>query len=224
MGPVVGDLLPIAVGVAISPVPVIAIILMLITPRARSNGIAFLVGWSGAIAIVTIVGGVVLGAADTAAGSSATTWSSLLRVALGVLLLVLAARDWRTRPRHGEAAKLPAWMSALDRTTPVRSLGMAALLAGVNPKNLLLNIAAATTIAAAGLTTAENAVAVALYVAIASVSIVAPLVVYVVMGARAQQVLGGWKAWLTQHNAAVMAVLLLVLGAVVLGKGIAGLL
>ncbi|MCU0506452.1 MAG: GAP family protein [Chloroflexi bacterium] len=224
MGPVFGDLLPIAVGVAISPLPVIAIILMLITPRARSNGIAFLVGWAGAIAIVTIVGGVVLGAADTAAGSSATTWSSLLRVALGILLLILAARDWRQRPRHGETAELPAWMSALDRTTPARSLGMAALLGGVNPKNLLLNIAAATTIAAAGLTTAENAVVVAIYVVIASVSIAAPLGVYLAMGARAQQVLGGWKEWLTQHNQAVMAAVFLVLGAVVLGEGVAGLL
>jgi hypothetical protein len=224
MGPVIGDLLPLAVGVAISPVPIIAIILMLITPRARSNGIAFLVGWSGAIAIVAIVGGALLGAADTASGSSASTWSSLLRIVLGALLLLLAARDWRGRPRHGEPSKLPAWMSALDRTTPVRSLGMAALLAGVNPKNLLLNIAAATTIAAAGLTTAQDAVAIAIYVVLASVSIVAPLAVYLAMGARAQQVLGGWKEWLTQHNEAVMAVLFLVIGAMVLGKGVSGLL
>ena len=224
MGPVVGDLLPLAVGVAISPVPIIAIILMLITPRARSNGVAFLVGWSGAIAIVAIVGGALLGAADTATGSSASTWSSLLRIVLGVLLLLLAARDWRGRPRHGEASKLPAWMSALDRTTPARSLGLAALLGGVNPKNLLLNIAAATTIAAAGLTTAQDAVAIAIYVVLASVSIVAPLAVYLAMGARAQQVLGGWKEWLTQHNGAVMAVLFLVIGAMVLGKGVSGLL
>ncbi len=223
MGPIVGELLPIAVGVAISPVPIIAIILMLITPRARSNGIAFLVGWSGAIAIVTIVGGAVLGAANTAAGSSAPTWSSLLRVVLGVLLLALAARAWRRRPRHGEAPTLPTWMAALDKTTPVRSLGLAALLGGVNPKNLLLNVAAATTIAAAGLTTAEDAAAIAIYVVLASVSIVAPLAVYGVMGARAEQVLGGWKEWLTEHNDAVMAVLFLAIGALVLGKGLAGL-
>jgi hypothetical protein len=38
MGQAIGDLLPSAVGVAISPVPIIAVILMLGTPRARSNG------------------------------------------------------------------------------------------------------------------------------------------------------------------------------------------
>ena len=45
MGQAIGDLLPAAIGVAISPVPIIAIILMLGTPKARSNGPAFAAGW-----------------------------------------------------------------------------------------------------------------------------------------------------------------------------------
>ena len=45
MGEAIGQLLPFAVGVAISPLPIVAVVLMLVTPRARSNGPAFLAGW-----------------------------------------------------------------------------------------------------------------------------------------------------------------------------------
>ncbi len=52
MGDAVGQVLPMAVGVALSPVPIIALILMLVTPRARVNGPAFVVGWLLGLAIV----------------------------------------------------------------------------------------------------------------------------------------------------------------------------
>jgi hypothetical protein len=223
MGDVIGELLPLALGVAVSPVPIIAVILVLITPRARSNGPAFLVGWVGAVAVVTVVAMAVLGVVGSASEDDTSTIASLVRVVLGLLLLAGAARNWHLRPRHGEVPPMPAWMSALDEFSPGRSLGVAALLAGVNPKNLMLNVAAGTTIAAGSLSTAEQAVSLLAYVAIASISILAPLIAYFALGSRAADVLGGWKDWLTAHDNAVMAVLFLVLGAVVLGKGVGGL-
>ena len=45
MGGVIGDLLPTALGVAISPVPIIAVILMLLAPRAKAASVGFLLGW-----------------------------------------------------------------------------------------------------------------------------------------------------------------------------------
>lgn len=223
MGGVIGELLPLALGVAISPIPIIAVILMLITPRARSNGLAFLVGWVGAVAIVATFAAVILGAADSAAGSDSSTASSIVRVVLGALLLVLALRNVRHRPAPGETAAMPKWMSALDQFTPVRSLGMAAVLGGVNPKNLVLHIAAGTAIAAAGLSTPQEAVSLVVYVVVASTSIIAPIVVYFALGEKAAGILGGWKDWLTTHNSAVMAVVFLLIGVMVLGKGLGGL-
>ncbi|MBM2823822.1 MAG: hypothetical protein HW413_2568, partial [Thermoleophilia bacterium] len=57
MGQAIGDILPLAIGVAISPVPIIAVVLMLGTPQARANGPAFAAGW---VAGLTIVGAIVL--------------------------------------------------------------------------------------------------------------------------------------------------------------------
>jgi hypothetical protein len=44
-----------------------------------------------------------------------------------------------------------------------------------------------------------------------------------VPGARAQEVLEGWKTWLGRNNAVVMTVLFLVFGVVLVGQGVAAL-
>jgi len=222
MASLIGDLLPLALGVAISPIPIIAIILMLITPKARSNGTAFLVGWSGAIAVEVALVVIAFGAAGAGSSGSGST-NAAIRLVLGVLLLVMAVRQWRSRPAPGETPAMPKWMSALDAFSPGRSLGMAALLAGVNPKNLLLNLAAADLIAASALTASQQAVTGVVYVVLASLTIAAPLVVYLGLGARAGEILAGWKDWLVLHNSAVMAILFVILGASLVGKGLGGL-
>ena len=141
MGPAIGDILPLAIGVAISPVPIIAVILMLFGPNARTTGPAFALGW--VLALVG-VGVIVLTVADTGDVSSEQAPSDAvyaIKLLVGLLFLVLAVRQWRSRPKEGEEAEMPGWMSAIDEFTPVRSFGLAVLLAGVNPKNLGLTLA-----------------------------------------------------------------------------------
>jgi threonine/homoserine/homoserine lactone efflux protein len=224
MQQVVGELLPLALGIAISPIPIIAIILMLITPKGRSNGLVFLLGW---MAGILIVGGIALVVADVAGlstGSEAASQSqAVIKLVLGLLLLVVAARQWRSRPKPGEEASLPKWMQTLDTFTPVKSFGVAALLSGPNPKNLALNLAAMSIVATAGLSTANQVVALLVVVVIGSLTIIAPVVVYFAGGEKSAELLGGWKSWLTENNAATMAVLLLVLGVALVGQGISGL-
>jgi hypothetical protein len=223
MGGAIGETLPFAVGFAISPIPIIAIILMLITPRARSNGLAFLGGW---VLGLVVVGGVALVIGNTAGLSSSgggSTGAAWVRLALGLLLIAGAARRWRSRPAPGAEAQMPKWMGALDGFTPLRSLGVAAALSGVNPKNLLLNLGAMATVAQAGLSGAEQIAVLVVFVVIASATIIAPVVVYLAGGAWAAATLDGWKSWLGENNAAVMAVLFVVFGFVLIGQGITGL-
>jgi hypothetical protein len=223
MGQTIGDILPLAVGIAISPIPIIAIILMLITPDARRNGLSFLGGWMGALLLVGLVVLFAASVADVSGSSSASDGAAGLKLVLGIVLLGAAVRQWRGRPHAGEEARLPKWMNALDSFTAGRSLAIAALLSGVNPKNLILNAGACLDIAQSGLSAGEQVVALLVFVFIASVTIIAPLVVFFAMGDRSERVLGGWKVWLGENNATVMAVLFVVFGASLVGKGIAGL-
>jgi len=114
-------------------------------------------------------------------------------------------------------------MAAIDSFTPAKSLGLGALLSGVNPKNLALTLAAAVTIAQAELGTSEAAISLVVFIIIASISVAAPVLIYLTMGEKASKTLDGWKTWLIANNATVMFVLLLILGVLLVGKGIGGL-
>ena len=215
----ISEVLPYAIGVAISPVPIIAVILMLFSARARTNGPSFLLGWILGLGIVVTVVYVIANSSDVATDSSASDGSSTVQVVLGVVLLVLALRNWRKRAAPGAEAAMPKWMDSIDSFTPVKALGLAVLLSAVNPKNLILSIGAATVVAQTNSSTSDAVVALAVFVVLASLSIAIPVVFYLLGGAKAKTTLDGWKVWLSAHNSAVMAVLLLVFGVVLIGKG-----
>jgi threonine/homoserine/homoserine lactone efflux protein len=221
MGAAIGDVLGLAAGVAVSPLPIVAIILLLATPRGRANGSLFAVGWLVGLCVLGAVVLLLAGPADASDGGQPAAWTGWLKLLLGVLLLLLAARQWRARPAEGAEPEMPKWMAGLDRLRPGQALGLGALLSAVNPKNGGLTIAAAASIAGAGLAGGQQAVALAVFVLVGSVGVLAPLVLYLVAGERAARTLDGWKTWAGDHNAAIMAVLFLVFGLKLVGDGIA---
>jgi threonine/homoserine/homoserine lactone efflux protein len=217
----IGELLPAAVAVALSPIPIVAVIVMLGTPKARTNGPAFALGWVVGLVAVSVIVLVLANGADDPNSTSADTveWG---KVVLGAALIVMAFRQWRKRPRHGEAAQMPGWMAVVDRFTPARSLVLGIGLSAVNPKNLVLTAAAAAAIAQAGLSTGDTAIAVLVFVVIASVTVVGSVLLFVVAPHRAERPLAVMKEFMAQHNAVIMMIVLLVIGAKLLGDGIGG--
>ncbi len=223
MNAVVGDLLPLALGVAISPIPIIATILMLLAPQARGTSVGFLLGWVLGIVVAITVFEVIASTAGLDDGSSdSSTASAWVKIVLGALLLLVGVRQWRQRPKPGEVAALPKWMTAIDSFTFVKALGLGFLLSAVNPKNLLMCAAAGTTIGEAALGTGEAIGAGAIFTVIAASTVALPVIGFLVAHERLRQPLDDLRTWLQANNAAVMSVLLLVLGVVLLGKGIGG--
>lgn len=220
MGETISEVLPYAVGIAISPVPIIAAILMLLSPRARSTGVGFLVGWVIGIAVAVTVFTLLSSLIPKPASGSSQPVVGTIKLLLGVGLLLLALRQWRSRPKAGEEPSLPAWMSAIDSMTTARGLALGFVLAAVNPKNLLLAAAAGVAIGAVGLTAGAAAGAIAVFTLLAALSVALPVVAYLIAAERMRGPLQGLRAWLVQHNTAVMAVLLLVIGVVLIRDGI----
>jgi threonine/homoserine/homoserine lactone efflux protein len=219
----IGQVLAFAVVVSLSPVPIIAVVLMLGTPRARVNGPAFLLGWVLGLAIAGTIVLVVVGAVGATENDEPATWVSVLKLALGVLLVLVAARQWRGRPSDGDEAKMPSWMKRVDQFTAGRSIAVAVVLAAVNPKNLLLTVGAAAAIAETGVDAADQAIALAVFVFVATLGPGAAVAIYFVLGARAKRMLDELKLWMAAHNAAIMAVICLVIGVKLIGDGISGL-
>jgi Sap, sulfolipid-1-addressing protein len=217
----IGGLLPFAVGVAISPMPIVAVVLLLLTPRARANGTAFLAGWIGGIVAL----GAVLLMLSTEIGASEqgepASWLSWLKLLLGVLLAFVSVRQWASRERRQGGA--PKWMKALDSFTPAKAAVAGVLLGTISPKNLLLVIGGAAAVAQAGATAVEEAVAWAIFTAIASLGVGAPVVIRIAAGERATARLDQINTWMTRNNAAIIAVVCLILGAKLVGDAFAAL-
>lgn len=214
----IADLVPLAVGIAASPFPVIPVILLLLTPRATATAGAFLAGWAAGILVGTTA--FVLLEAVVEKLDEPPTWLSWTRVALGAALLVLGVRQWLSRHDDQPA---PAWMASLESATPGSAGRLGVLLSLANPKILLFSAAAGMTIGAGASSRSETVLAVVLFAIAGSVTVALPFVAHVVFGERATGPLRRASTWLADNNATVMAVVLLVIGALVLVKGLGGL-
>lgn len=217
----IGDLLPSALAVALSPFPVVAAVGVLGGRRARTAGPAFAGGWIAGLAAVSVA--VVLlvnGATEPGGDGDGLDW---WKIAVGVVFLALAAKQWAKRPQRGEPAPEPSWMAALDRTGPGRAAVLGAALAAANPKNLALTLTAAASIAEADLDPPATWLAVAAFVAIGSATVAGAVLFHLLAGDRAAAPLGEIRRFMAEHNAAIMTVVLLLLGAKLLGDGLGGL-
>ena len=135
-------MLPAAVGVAISPIPIIAVVLMLVSPRGRVNGPAYLFGQISRRRRAPVRScSLIAGAVGTSDEGQPAGWVSWLKLVLGAGLLFLAVKQWGGRPREGETAETPSWMDAIDDFTPAKAVGAGFVLSALNPKNLILTIA-----------------------------------------------------------------------------------
>ena len=220
MGQGISEVLTFAIGVAISPVPIIAVILMLFSQRARVNGSVFLAGWVLALGLVSIVVYTLSSSNDASTSSSTSDTISWGKIVIGVLFLLLAGRQWKSRPAPGAEPEMPKWMAGVDTLSPAKALGLGVLLAGVNPKNLLLTAGAASGLAQLGLSTTDVVVSIVVFVILGSLTIAGPVVYYLVGGESAKGALTELKGWLGAHNAAVMTVLFLVFGVDLIAKGL----
>ena len=222
MRTVLGDVLPLAIVVTISPINIVAAILLLFSKRPTLNASSYLAGF---VIGVSAVLGLLTVLADTVGLSSDSQRSraaSGLLLALGIWLLVAAVQKFRSRPAPGETAPLPPWMDGIAGFGPGRSLVVGLTVGAANPKNIAVGLASAVTIATAGLAVGPSVGVIAVYTVIASLGVATPIVAMQFLGERADDVLTGWQSWLDRNNTAMMAVLYLVFGVILVGKGIGG--
>lgn len=219
IGSVLTELIPLALVVALSPLSIIPAVLVLHTARPRPTGLAFLVGWLIGLAALTAIFLTVSGLAG-GLGNKPPGWASWLRIVVGGALIVFGIYRWLTRKR---SAHTPGWMRSLSTVTPPRAAVTAAALTVLNPKVLFVSAAAGLAIGTAGLDDSHAWLAVAWYVAVAGSTVAAPILAYAVSGDRLDEPLARLKDWMERQHAVLVAGILIVIGLLVLYKGIHGL-
>ncbi|MCV7257647.1 GAP family protein [Mycobacterium shimoidei] len=205
-----------ALVVALSPLSVIPAVLVLSTPRPRATSLAFLAGWVVALAALTALAIAVSGLLG-GLQKSPPVWASWLRIVAGAALVVFGIYQWLTRERHTE---MPGWMRSLTTVTPPRAGVLAAVLAVIRPEVLFVCAAAGLAIGSAGAGTDRVWIGAAYFVGIAASTVAVPVLAYTAAGDRLDEPLNRLKTWMERHHAAMVAVVLIVIGVVVLYKGI----
>jgi hypothetical protein len=221
MGDAIGQVISFGVGVSLSPLAVIAVILMLGTPGATVNGLAFIASWALGL---SVLGTAVLLVADEAGAgenSAPSDWVGVVQLVLAVLLLFVASRQWSRRSDDPSDSELPGWMQSVESFTPLKSATMAVLFSSVKPKNLLLTIAAATAIAETGAGTGQQASAMAIFVLLGTLGPAIPVAIYFLMGDRSESILAEMRDWMVRQNTTIIMVLCLVIAAKLIGDALA---
>ena len=164
----------------------------------------------------------VIGSSDPTDNGAPADSTSTLKLVLGILLLGLAVKQWRKRPGPDEDAPMPKWMGSIEGFTPLKSAGLGVVVSVVNPKNLILMIGGATAIAQTDVSGSDQAITWAIFILIATIGVAAPVVIYFAMGDKAAAILDDLKGWMARNNAAIMAVILVIIGVKLIGDAISG--
>ncbi len=209
-------LVPLGLVISLSPLTIIPAVLVLQAPRPRPSGLAFVGGWllglAGLTALSVAASGL-LGGLD----KSPPRWSSWLRVVLGSALILYGIYRWLTRQGKSES---PAWMRSFATITPARAGLTGTALAVLRPDVALICVPAGLGIGSAGLGAAGDWLAAAFFVAVAASSVAIPILAYVAAGHRLDDALARLKDWMDKNNAALLAAVLVVIGAMLLYHGI----
>ncbi len=214
-GSVFAELIPLAMVVALSPLSIIPAVLVLSAPRPRPTGLAFLAGWLVGLAALTAVFVGISGLFGRL--DEPPTWASWFRIVVGAALIVFGVYRFLTRAK---SEHMPGWMASLGKLTPARAGAAGAVLTAVNPKVLLICAAAGLAIGSAGLGQPGVWAAGLYYVAAAGSTVALPILAYAVSGERLDPTLARLKDWMERQHAVLVAAILVVIGLLVLYKGI----
>jgi hypothetical protein len=209
--------------VAISPIPLIAVVAMLAGPNGRGNGVAFLVGWFFGLLVTGAALVAIIGEPSDSTTDSTSNPLGWVMLALGAAMVHLAIKQLRSRPKEGEEPKLPGWLAKVDELNVVRAAGLAVALAVANPKNLILLAGAAAAAAGTGASTSAKLEAMLVFALVALIGPAIPVGARVFAGDRAEPMLTKLRAWLTRNNALIVAIICLVIAAKLFADGISAL-
>ena len=214
--------MPMAIGLALSPLPVLALLIILMTANARSNALWFLSGW---VFGIVSVGGLAYFIPSLIPEDSSSSGISLwIRFITGIFLLIGAWYQYRKRPNHGEAPRVPGWITRLDDVSARQSIFTGFALSGLNVKNAVFIGGGIIAMITAGVSDFSLGAAFIIFMCIGSTFVILPIVLFYIFGTRAEASLAKARHWLSRHIHSVLALLLLVISLILLYQSVPGLL
>ncbi|MDY0910444.1 GAP family protein [Microbacterium sp. CFBP9034] len=216
----IGHIIPIAVAVAVSSVPIMATILILLSPNRARAALPFLIGWVIGILLVVTVFTLVAQVVPTARTQrQPDTAVAVLETLVGVVIVALSVISFR-RSRHHPEPAMPDPLKARRSLGPWEAFGLAFVL-NLRPKALLLAIAAGLSIRADASSTSDALISIAIYTVIGASSVAVPIIATLAAPKKMEPKLVDAREWLTRNGGLLTSLILFFIGIVVIGMGIA---
>lgn len=204
-------LIPHGIAVALSPLPIAALIFLLLSNRPKSNSLGFLAGWFLALLVNITIFIMLFNASDVPAGGD-PLGVKIFHLVLGVLLILFGLNEWRNRPKKGKKPKVPKWMEAVANFNPFKSFFIAASLVTINAKNTVLDVAVGDLISKSTVSFDEKVIAVIVFSFIASLSILIPVIAFFILGDRLKGTLNSVNGFFVKNSNVILSVLFILLG------------
>jgi hypothetical protein len=212
-----GESLLLALGVALSPLPILAILLYLGGRRPRTTATAFWLAWICGVAAATIV--CVLAVELSEVTESQPVWLAVAELLVGSVFLLLAGRVALNGGRALGGGP-QAWIGALDRSGPFQAAGLALLLSCANPKNLALILGAAVLMVDATGGSRELTVSTGAFVVVAASGVSLPFAAHSVFPERLEPRLVGLRRMFVRRGRLLAMVVGFGIGALFVTEGI----
>ncbi len=209
---------PIALGIAASPWPIIALMILLLTPKSISNSYAFLLGW-----FVGLMGVGLLVLHSPGLSTDAGEPSKLMgwiRLGLGATFLIFSLLLVRDMIQNKDRPDTPKWIEKVDSYGFFQALMIGFMLSGLNFKNASMVVTGAASIGSSGLSNQQELVVLFLFCVICSIGVLLPHTIFVLFRKKAERIFGKLKFWLLKNRVLILLLILVVFGGISLYKGI----
>lgn len=218
----IGDMLPIAMAIALSPLPIVAAVLIVGSPNGRVAGPVFGLGWLIGLVALSVTALLLVNQIGPTSPFGHLVLN-ILRIIVGLLLLWAAINKWRNRPQDGEEPPVPKWLAAFNQISTVRAFRMGGMLAAANPKHIGLVLAAMSSLLYEPTQPLDVIIGIAVLVVMSSSAVGAVIIGHAAGGQKAATHLESIKQFMLRNNTVIVMIVFAVLGMSVLGAGISGL-
>ncbi len=209
-----------AMVIALSPTAIIIVLLLLLGPRARGNGLGFLLGWILGLGLLSLVALALAQAGKIAADQAFQPTASGLRAVLGLAVVLMGIFAWRRRPAVQSQAVLPKWVASIDSFRPGRAGALGAALGGLSPKMIIITVGLALQLVQANLSAGLALLDLGVFVLVGSLTIAAPVLYRLFSGSSADRALGNLRLWLIVNNTRIVAASLVLVGVMMVIGGL----
>ncbi|MGB7961965.1 MAG: GAP family protein [Propionicimonas sp.] len=219
MSGTVADVMLLSLGVAFSPVPIIAVVALLLSHRPRSAGLGFAGGWLAGIVAAVSAATVFARNSERLGVDPLQHAVALIGTVLGVVFVALGVVVWLRRPSGAQVGH-PPWLAALDQLSVPRAVSAGVALSAVNPKNLLACVSAGLLLGWSGMPNELIVGSAAAFSLIAASTVLVPMLVFLIVGRAAGDHLATVRDWLIRHHVGVVALVMVAIGLLFVARGV----